>query len=451
MINTKLQNIIDTKAAIGNAIVNKGGTITSSTPFYNYAAEIDNLETGGGGGLVTFGGWAIQDVNGVKYETYNGYDYVTNPTPNPNDYLDFNFWRINNNTTRELISNDAIMLTTTRNFAGEGTISLNIANMSPIIIKNTFSEVGGRIKSIAFDNGFLYLAANNSSPTDRSIAKYDSNLNFIEKGPPINNIALTASLFEFLKIKEDFIYVSTSFEPRIFKIHKGNLTFATSSVNHFGNIWSFDLDSNYVYLGHGNNLKRYWKDNLINTGLATPTGLPNITRVIVDNDHLYVYHNGTSNVTTTIRKYNKENFELLQSINEWWTPNSASGNMTLEGDFIYAITATQLHKLYKENLTVVANVSSSFGIAPRVWYNNNFIYTSNNGAATIRRYHASNLVFVNSAVYAGLASNGPYMTFGNNKIYVMGVYSSNNVSMLTEAGGAGDTVSLFSVNKIRGV
>jgi hypothetical protein len=46
MINTKLQNIIDTKSAIGNAIVNKGGTITSETPFYSYASEIDNITTG---------------------------------------------------------------------------------------------------------------------------------------------------------------------------------------------------------------------------------------------------------------------------------------------------------------------------------------------------------------------------------------------------------------------
>lgn len=46
MINAKLQNIIDTKSAIGNAIVNKGGTITESTPFYSYASEIDNISTG---------------------------------------------------------------------------------------------------------------------------------------------------------------------------------------------------------------------------------------------------------------------------------------------------------------------------------------------------------------------------------------------------------------------
>jgi hypothetical protein len=47
MINTKLQSIIDTKSAIGNAIVNKGGTITGETPFFNYAAQIDSIEVGG--------------------------------------------------------------------------------------------------------------------------------------------------------------------------------------------------------------------------------------------------------------------------------------------------------------------------------------------------------------------------------------------------------------------
>jgi hypothetical protein len=60
MINAKLQSIIDTKSAIGNAIVNKGGTITGETPFFNYAAQIDSIEVGGASKILyTNGGTLI--------------------------------------------------------------------------------------------------------------------------------------------------------------------------------------------------------------------------------------------------------------------------------------------------------------------------------------------------------------------------------------------------------
>lgn len=47
-IASKLQSIVDTKAAIKTAINEKGGSITDSTPFADYATAITNLPSGGG-------------------------------------------------------------------------------------------------------------------------------------------------------------------------------------------------------------------------------------------------------------------------------------------------------------------------------------------------------------------------------------------------------------------
>ena len=47
-IASKLQSIVDTKAAIKTAINGKGGSITDSTPFADYATAITNLPSGSG-------------------------------------------------------------------------------------------------------------------------------------------------------------------------------------------------------------------------------------------------------------------------------------------------------------------------------------------------------------------------------------------------------------------
>lgn len=48
-IATSLQKVIDSKEAIKTSINNKGGQITSATPFSAYSAAIDNIPSGGGG------------------------------------------------------------------------------------------------------------------------------------------------------------------------------------------------------------------------------------------------------------------------------------------------------------------------------------------------------------------------------------------------------------------
>ena len=77
-IDNKLQTIIDIKEDIGDAINNKGGTITSSTPFAQYATQIDNLQIGGGGG------------NGLEInELLQQYTVASGASISPGTFVDF--------------------------------------------------------------------------------------------------------------------------------------------------------------------------------------------------------------------------------------------------------------------------------------------------------------------------------------------------------------------------
>jgi hypothetical protein len=136
MINAKLQNLYNIKNDIGTAIVNKGGTITESTPFYSYAGQIDNISTGPG----AYSKYVVQDITNTKYTVYNGYDAALNPVKNtfdgPNSTI-----------------NEALMP----------------------FVSETNSYVGD-IHSITTNNGFVYAVGLSS----REIKKFhESNLSFV--------------------------------------------------------------------------------------------------------------------------------------------------------------------------------------------------------------------------------------------------------------------------------
>jgi hypothetical protein len=81
MINAKLQSIIDTKSAIGNAIVNKGGTITGETPFFNYAAQIDGIEVGGAT-KINFTNFSSSNIPAGNYFAGNNLDSLAQEKAN---------------------------------------------------------------------------------------------------------------------------------------------------------------------------------------------------------------------------------------------------------------------------------------------------------------------------------------------------------------------------------
>ncbi len=64
----KLNKVLQTKEAIRTSINNKGGTLTTSDKFSDYAIAIDNIQSGGGGSLKT-----LLDATKSCYYFFNNY------------------------------------------------------------------------------------------------------------------------------------------------------------------------------------------------------------------------------------------------------------------------------------------------------------------------------------------------------------------------------------------
>jgi hypothetical protein len=72
-------------------------------------AESYITRKGGGGGEGTgpYSNWVLQDASNAKYEVYNGYDFQTNPNPNPSLRV-FGQFILNNNTTKKVVITNAV-------------------------------------------------------------------------------------------------------------------------------------------------------------------------------------------------------------------------------------------------------------------------------------------------------------------------------------------------------
>jgi hypothetical protein len=178
MINTKLQNIIDTKSAIGNAINNKGGSITVDTPFYEYAPAIENISTGGG----AYSTWVVQSETNALYTTYNGYDFAINPNPNLSN-RPFNSWLLNNSATGDIVLSNTI-LTSNGTFNGPNTV----LNESALFFVQSSSVANGIANVITSFEGNIYVGTRNTGFNAVRINRLlESNIQSITANSPITN------------------------------------------------------------------------------------------------------------------------------------------------------------------------------------------------------------------------------------------------------------------------
>jgi hypothetical protein len=378
MINTKLQNIIDTKSAIGNAIVNKGGTITSETPFFNYAAQIDGISTGtpqtifqasdgskwaltnavnlvNDAGNVThdFNYWqpannstsdpilnigtvganisgnirlvqvnqvnisqyvniVAVDINGAKYEGFNGFDFVTNPTPT--NTATFNRWLLNNSATGTVIFANATFTTGTYN--GPNVI-VNEANMA--FINNT-ANYGGIIRSVTTNNGFIYVGGQ----TNQTVKKfYESNLGFV------GNTANYGGDIQSVTINNGFIYAGGQTNQTVQKFHEGNLVFVGNTANYGGIIVSVTTNNGFIYAGGGTNqtVQKFHESNLVRVGNTADYG--GIINSVTTNN-VFIYVGGDTNLT--VKKFHEGNLVFVGN-----TANYGGGiqSVTTNDGFIY--------------------------------------------------------------------------------------------------------------------
>ena len=410
MINAKLQNIIDTKSAIGNAINNKGGSITVDTPFYEYAPAIENISTGGG----AYSTWVAQSDTNALYTVYNGYDSVLNPNPNLSNLL-FNRWLLNNSATGDVVLSNAILtsngtfngpnvvlnqsvlfgLQTTSGNIGIGNVAVvhqgnifvgtrnstdnpsfivrvNESNLA-MAMANTASTNSTNISAIAANNGFIYIGHSGSSGSQFGrIQKYGTNLSRIGNSPYFG-VGIGG-----ITVNNGFIYATVGETLRITKIHEGNLVIDSNSANLPRTPLGITHHNGFLYVGSQNNLiwKIHESNLVVNATYNFATGSGYVNAVDVDSNG-FVYASGFG--LGVLGKFNS-NLGLVASVSQPTTTESFIADINASSDFLYTITQSSVFKYHKSNL--VSLVSAGFGGASSISVNAGFVYVPYPSAVT---------------------------------------------------------------------
>jgi hypothetical protein len=464
MINTKLQSIIDTKSAIGNAIVNKGGTITGETPFFNYAAQIDGISTGtpqtiftasdgskwaltnavnlvNDAGNVThdFNYWqpannstsdpilnigtvganisgniqlvpvnqvniaqyvniVATDTDGAKYEGFNGFDQITNPTPTGN--TTFNRWLLNNSATGTVVFANATFTTGTYNGPNA---TVDITNMSLI---NTTTNYGTFVRALAINDSFLYIGG--FSSVGRVHKLNESNLTFVSCS------ASFGVTIESLTTNNGFVYVGggASNNPLI-KLHESNLVNSANTATYNGRIEALKTNNSFIFSTHNNFVRKHYESNLVlSANSSSFTGL----FIALDINDSFVFASGANQV---IRKFHESN--LVESANSAAYGGTVN-TLKVNNAFVYiaGVTNQTVQKFHESNLVFVGNTASYGGTIRAIDIRDGFIYVGGATNETVKKYYESNLSFVGNTTNAAgsmfevQVNNGFIYTAGGN-------------------------------------
>jgi hypothetical protein len=354
MINAKLQNLYNIKNDIGTAIVNKGGTITESTPFYSYAGQIDNISTGAGSYVEV----AIQDINGVKYTPATNIvesKYEGNLIGTSESVMPFvAFSNPAGGTGMASSPNDA-------NVYVVGGSTLSAVNKNTLSVTNAPSAANSSLLNIYTDanDGNLYVVGFSANVQKANKA----NLAYIATAPTASSIQVSVASSP----NNPYLFVGQSgADNHVFNLYwKSNLAFVNTLTRNIGtatirSIYTTD-EEDFVYATasfgtSGNVVLKFWKSNLTYVGQTANYG-QQIHRVISTPNDPYIYITGVHNIVT---KYWKENLALVANSGSYGsTINTAStyenspylyvGGQRLEG------TNRGVSKISKENLAFIAN------------------------------------------------------------------------------------------------
>jgi len=435
MINTKLQNIIDTKSAIGNAINNKGGSITSETPFYEYAPAIENISTGGG----AYSTWVVQDENGAKYQVHNGYDFVNNPTPNLAN-LPFNQWLLNNSATGDIVLENTIM-SSGINFAGPNS-SFNQANV-PLVSNsgNIGVNYGSTPRSMKINNSFIYVGG----PTINTVKKYhESNFAFV------GNTASYGGNINALAINNGIIYVVGDFDRTIRSYYESNLVFINNSASYesynFGrDIKSMVINNGFIFISGARTTEKYHESNLVyvanstnNSTLGSITGEAGMTF-----NNGFIYRAGDGVRTGKLHESNLVLDGFINTLTRPWSVETYNGYL-----HIGIQTNVFIQKYHESNLVFDSNTTVP-QIAGNISFNNGYAYVAGGVSGSyLQKRHADNLAFV-----ANAANSSDYGTniiaINNGFLYGFQGGASGNIIKYREAGISLSNESYYTINRVK--
>jgi hypothetical protein len=403
MINAKLQNIIDTKSAIGNAINNKGGSITVETPFYEYAPAIENISTGGG----AYSTFVAQAQDNSLYTVYNGYDAITNPTPTTE--IPFNVWLLNNSATGDVILSNAKTIVG-GTFNGINTVS----NQSNLALSNRSAyNLGGFIWSLASNNGSIFAASYNLTSTANSLIRK----HFI--GNLANETTATVQSPTTIAVNNGFVYIGGETNLTIRRHHEGNLVFVNNSASYGGSIQNIVINNGFIYAGGGTTrtIRKYHESNFAYVGETAGFG-GDINGLAINNG--FIYAGGATN--RTLQKFYESNLAFVgNTVND--TGGTGFRRIHIDNGFIYAGGFINIDKFHEDNLAIVGNTPSN-GVFT-IWGIDglgNYIYgtTSN----LVRKFYKSNLAFLANTAEHQTSGEARSMRVFNGFIYVGGTNSS---------------------------
>jgi hypothetical protein len=496
MINTKLQSIIDTKSAIGNAIVNKGGTITSETPFFNYAAQIDGISTGtpqtifqasdGSKWALTnvvnltnvsnnvtsdFNYWQpannstsdpilnvgtvngnisgnikivqVNQVNIAQYSNivindttgakYVGYNgYDVNNNPTPTGNVVFNRWVLNNSASGTVIFANTTV-TNGGTFKGPN-ITTNEANMP--FVSNS-ANYGNHIETMAINNGFVFIGGRNNIKIQKF---YETNLVFVG-----NTVSYTGTI-RSVTTNNGFIYAGgagESFGPAsVSKYYESNLVLVGNSVSYNGQIYAQTTNNGFLYVGGTNNtdIKKYHESNLVfNISSNSYGGQINTLKT----NNGFVYIGGENNLT--VQKFHESNLAFVGN-----TPSYGGiiRSLSINNGFIFVggdPSNRAISKFYESNLTLVGNTVNYKGEIRTVTTNNGFIYAGGTSNQTVQKFYENNLAFVgNPNTYASEIKS---IIINNSFIYAGG--AGEQIKKWAESNDEEETLTFYTVTKIK--
>jgi hypothetical protein len=499
MINTKLQSIIDTKSAIGNAIVNKGGTITGETPFFNYAAQIDGISTGtpqtifaasdgskwaltnavnlvNDAGNVThdFNYWQpannstsdpilnvgtvganisgnirlvpVNQVNIAQYSNivindttgakYVGYNgYDAITNPTPTGNTTFNRWLLNNSATGTVLFANTTV-TSGGTYNGPNS-SLNEANLRRATGTNVSNNYSGWIYSVTTNNGFVYAGGDGGQTVQKF---HESNLVFVG-----NTNSYDGDGIYSIGINNGFIYAAGSFNRTVKKFNESTLAFVGNTANYGGDITTIAINNGFIYVGGQSNerVQKFFESNLAR---ATGTNVSNsytgtIFSVTTNNGFVYV-GGATSN---SIQKFYESNLAFVQNAVSY---GGVIRSITTNNGFIYigGDSNETVQKFYESNLAFVGNTASYGGNILSVTTDNGFIYIGGAINQTVQKFYESNLAFVgNTAGYGGTIFS---VTTNNNFIYAGGAINQRVQKFQTKS-GTSNNQTFYTATKIK--
>ena len=426
MINTKLQSIIDTKSAIGNAITNKGGTITANTPFFNYAAEINNISTGGG----AYSTFVAQAQDNSKYTVYTGYDEITNPTPNLSNNFAFNRWLLNNSATGDVVLSN-VVVAVGGNFNGPNIVT-NEASM-PLV--NTSDTFGGQLRAITSNNGFLYIGGDTTN--DAVYKLYESNL------AVFGNTPLVTAVIYSIAINNGFIYAGGLFSNTVHKYHESNLALSGNAAGYGGVVETIITNNGFIYAGGRTNrtIQKFHESNLTFVNNSAGYG-GDINQLVINNG--FIYAGGDSN--GTIQKFYESNLVRVGNTNSY---GSDILSVAVNNGFIYAGGfSNTVHKFYEDNLAFVGNTPSYGADIRSIAIKDGFIYAAGSPLGGVNRsiikFNESTLALVGNASNFSAINR---LIVNNSFIYVGG--DQQSIRKYQTSGEGQEQFTFYNITNIK--